>query len=308
MIRQRSSRWHERRREATRRAEDLCESEQLRFPTNLGRLAGACRVKRIEFRPMLVDGALGVCNDGFEVFVGCESYEADEFNDCFAQASDCSTLPPRLSRRARFTIAHELAHTFFYDWSGGKPKMRFSLSNPKTALALERSCNVVAGALLLPCSLLERCSESAQLHDPTNLDAIANRALVSKSVLIARFSNLEVFPKPRAILMSIRRDGVAKEFVVDAFWKHYSFSDVFSGIERLAPFRKVFRDSKDLGDLKIFGGEFDSVCVEGDWTLSIQNAGKAGATLFATLSRPKDFPASEHPSGEVHRIKAARPA
>jgi hypothetical protein len=78
-------------------------------PTALGAMAREQRIKRVEFRPLLVEGGLIVESDGFIMMVRCDRDESDAFARSFSGDETGAFLPPR----QRFTIAHEIAHTFF---------------------------------------------------------------------------------------------------------------------------------------------------------------------------------------------------
>src|SRR6266404_4521791 len=172
-IRRASKRWDLRRLDAFARAEAIAARSTVGFPVNLRALADKCRVKTIKFRPLIVDGALGVTPDGFEIVVRCRSFEAVELNDLFNSSPDGRQLPARIVHKARFTIAHELAHTLFYDWSTTPPKRKFAVTTQKEAITLERACNRAAAALLLPKDAVRKYFGTADFRDPTTLSTIA---------------------------------------------------------------------------------------------------------------------------------------
>lgn len=84
---------------------------------------------------MPCDGAIGVAEDGFVVHIQSRKHQLVP-----APAVDSSALSPR----QRFTLAHEISHTFFY----GRDLKRVR-PHPSERL-LEDSCNYAAGRLLLP--------------------------------------------------------------------------------------------------------------------------------------------------------------
>ena len=93
-----------------------------KLPSDLARIAELQSVRKIEFRPLLVDGGLAVIHDGFHVFVSCEPNEAEHLNHLFGQDGTGRTLPKTLVKQARFTIAHEIAHTLLYDLKTTPPR------------------------------------------------------------------------------------------------------------------------------------------------------------------------------------------
>ncbi len=81
-------------------------------PIPLAPIASACRVQKVVFRPMLGSGATVPVDAGFTIYVNCKS---EDVNDWEARFNDRSDQGRFLPNRARFTIAHEIAHTLFYD-------------------------------------------------------------------------------------------------------------------------------------------------------------------------------------------------
>ena len=69
----------------------------------LSRLQG---IEQIELRAMLAEGVVTPSENGFHVYL-----KANEPSIILT----ASPGPLRLTRRQRFTLAHEIAHTFFYD-------------------------------------------------------------------------------------------------------------------------------------------------------------------------------------------------
>ena len=95
---------------------------------------------------------------------------------------------PGIALRSRFTVAHELAHTFFYDLNGGLPTpVRGSPRGEK----LERLCHIGASQILVPDELLRR--ELKTQGEVASVDAIRNLAKafdVSLEVLMRRLQKL----------------------------------------------------------------------------------------------------------------------
>ena len=65
------------------------------------------RSQRRAHRPMVPEGVLSPIRGGFRLYI--QSNFADW---------------PNVSFRQRFTIAHELVHTFYYDLNGGVPRQK----------------------------------------------------------------------------------------------------------------------------------------------------------------------------------------
>src|SRR5690349_17325157 len=108
----------------------------LRPPIDPSSFADLCGVLSVEPRPMVPEGVLSPVEGGFKIFI--QNNFADQ---------------PGANRRQRFTIAHELAHTFFYDLNGEAPKR--SKGSPK-GQKLERLCHIGASQILVPEILLRQ--------------------------------------------------------------------------------------------------------------------------------------------------------
>jgi hypothetical protein len=144
----------------------------LRPPIDPTQLAELCGVLGIEHRPMIPEGVLTPVEGGFRIYLQSN----------FAQQRD-------VSPRQRFTVAHELAHTFYYELSGGIPKQ--AKGSPRGS-ALERLCHIGAGRILIPDVLLKREIEAR--GEVTSVEAILDLAKVfnvSVEVLIRRLHATE---------------------------------------------------------------------------------------------------------------------
>src|ERR1041385_2350894 len=90
------------------------------FPVLLPPLAQRRRVTGVDFRPLLVDAMLTTHSSGFRCI----------FNSCGRDPNGLrlqyeAEAPGRLMQpRLRFSVAHELAHTLFYDLSSDRSEER----------------------------------------------------------------------------------------------------------------------------------------------------------------------------------------
>ena len=98
------------------------------FPVDLDRLAQLAGIIEIQRVPMIPEGVLSLTTDGFVVYL------QDNFTSSLGNV------------RQRFTPAHELCHTFFYD-KGKEGKLR---RKRIPEVELEFLCNVGAGWILIP--------------------------------------------------------------------------------------------------------------------------------------------------------------
>lgn len=140
-------------------------------PVDLDLVAASCRVLRIERRRMIPEGVLEVGEGGFFIYL------QDNFD-----------ATPGFKRRQRFTLAHEIAHTLFYDSSQGKPTL---IAGAPRGERLERLCHSGAGQILIPESLLLREAELRHgVGTGEDVFDIAELFDVSTEVLVRRLHSL----------------------------------------------------------------------------------------------------------------------
>ena len=123
------------------------------FPVQLRPIAKRRKVTEVDFCPLLVDAMLTTHSEGFRILLNSDGGRAKELKECFNNESTSRMLSPRV----RFSIAHELAHTFFFDLSSQSPKLskKFTAGGGLSELEnLERHCNTIASHLLLPTQML----------------------------------------------------------------------------------------------------------------------------------------------------------
>lgn len=90
----------------------------------------------IEVREMIPEAAVEVADGRFKIYL------QNNFSDRAGS-----------SRRQRFSLAHEIAHTFFFEPKEGNLK---PVKGAPRGLSLERACHQGAGMLLIPERFLER--------------------------------------------------------------------------------------------------------------------------------------------------------
>ncbi len=226
------------------------------LPINLGLVAAARLVNRIEFRQLFTEGGLALTDKGFVIYVRCDAGEADDFTERIAEDGTGSTLPEKTVHRARFTIAHEIAHTLFYDDRASPPRMKFDVSDLGASQALEYACNEVAAAILLPEAVIERRWREVDLADPRELRRLAHDALVSAPTVVRRLHQLRHVSHPEVLVASAAyRDDT---WIITAVSRHYSLRNVF-------PKGKAGSSVADLvdhPDFALLGGQMRDVAVE----------------------------------------------
>ena len=176
MARRTTNPWPARRRYAIQSAETLVGANTCSLPVDLNRIAATRSVQRIQFTPLFTDGGLAVRKDGFVIYVRCDTGQGFDLTGRLAEDGTGSTLPTTIARRARFTIAHEIAHTFFYDVRKMPPRPKTKIDGAATATKLELTCNRIAGLILLPETLMRQHFAEFDFDCPEELRMLANVA------------------------------------------------------------------------------------------------------------------------------------
>lgn len=216
---------------------------ELGTPVALKSIAERCGVSRVEFRPLLIDGGLAIADRKFVVYVNCEKSRAGELSNQFAQDGG-RTLP----KRARFTIAHELVHTFFFDQSGVAPKSKLRATHHKEHDSLEQVCDYGANLLLVPPHQLMRQLEGISELSPRVIIDLATDFNVSLQTLLISLKGLDFCGSHKffAALVSKKDNSlVVQTTAADLVTKH-----MFSAVK---PNERIERSIK-VDNLELFGG------------------------------------------------------
>jgi hypothetical protein len=136
-------------------------------PVDPWKLANHCGVLNVEYRRMVPEGVLTPVHGGFTIYLQSNF-----------------SAPNRGNVRERFSLAHELAHTFFYDQNQTVPK---PIKGAPRGQRLEHLCHVAASEILLPPHLLN--DEIRLKGKVTSAEALTDLAMlfdVSLEALIRR--------------------------------------------------------------------------------------------------------------------------
>jgi hypothetical protein len=210
------------------RADELYSSVGCKAPpVDLYALARHRQVKRVGLRLMVSLGTLVPVHQGYEVFLqGTEAQELD------IQASE---LPGKLTARQRFSLAHEIAHTFFYKGMDQVPVPTLSAKTRQQRRELEEICDLAAKRILVPTRLL-RSQVEAALEGSDQIDAnfvrkMVTRFKVSYEVMLGRLQAEE--PKglsERCILLAREDEDGRPE--VKGLYMGISFLPALPSIKR----------------------------------------------------------------------------
>ncbi len=228
--------WDRHRRTVVLLAESLaCAYGAGSLPIMLREIAKARRVKEVVFAPLLKDGFLVAGTDGFSIHVNCPKEKVEAWTETWNDQRDGGRGLPE---RCRFTLAHEIAHTFFFDI--GKRTIR-PLVNVRTLYArkaTERACNLAAGHLLVPEAIL--CAQRKEgliapldFFDARDIAVLRRRARISAEALLIRLANATIWEgDPGAIFYLQEQDGslVAQDFII-----HGSLRNLFPPAPRGTP-------------------------------------------------------------------------
>lgn len=237
MRRKPTNRWIEKRRRIQEDAEALALKYNKTLPTNLKLMADDRKVQEIDFRPLIVDGGLSLLDDGFLITVHCEEGEEQKLRDAFEQDPTGRSLP----RRVRFTIAHEIGHTFFFDLESTPPKETENHKDRRTLGSIEDACNLAARQLLLPEFFLNEYGQ-ADLTNPAVLRDLAERAAISAPALIMRFETLLRFTMPDGMLLCVQRAN--ERFTIRYVVRHVGYRDVFLDAVRDSSVTTIIQDKR----------------------------------------------------------------
>jgi hypothetical protein len=168
-------------------------------PVDLYAVARHRRINHVGLRFIIPRGLLLPVDGGFKVYL----------RD--SKRRDIDVLQPEatdgLSVRQRFALAHEIAHTLFYRFSGSVPTPEEMSSD----LELEKICDRTAGHILIPTNLLKK-----EIGDYRRIDAHLIRSLAFKfrtslTVAIERLATVEPSnPFERGIVLLRRVNGDAQ--------------------------------------------------------------------------------------------------
>jgi hypothetical protein len=151
-------------------------------PVDLLSLAEAASVKWLQFRPLPIEGGLTPTTGGFDVCVN--------HTEMTRRARPLDHSGVELTKRQRFTLAHEIAHTFFYEVVTNDETLPHQLEGTPVAHRVEECCNYGARRILMPMSLLSReLEQSKDLIGVATADRLANLFNVSIEVCIRRLND-----------------------------------------------------------------------------------------------------------------------
>ncbi len=156
-------------------------------------------------------------------------------------------------RSTRFTIAHEIVHTLFFDMSEGMPKAIIPAAHQSELKALERTCDTGANRLLLPKERLSFVLSNESIMSPGSIIALSRRFHVSIESLMIRLGQLGSWgTECGAIFLVDSRNATPtiEAMAVD------SFAQAFFPIAEKGT---ALKSLLGMQELTVFGGDKDEV-------------------------------------------------
>ena len=128
----------------------------------------------------------GVRDFSFDQKLQCDGY-IEPLGASFESGFRVAIKPFASAARQRFTIAHEICHTFFYEFV---PELKYRPMAPDSGE--ERLCNLGAAELLVPEDLLAT-EVDVKYPSLSSLERLATRYRVSLEVMLVRLSSLRLW-------------------------------------------------------------------------------------------------------------------
>lgn len=199
-------------------------------PVDLHALARYRRVTRVGLRLMVHLGALVPVHRGFEIFLqGAQEQQLD---------IEAPEPPGELTARQRFTLAHEIAHTFFYEGLDKVPVPTFSVKTRQQYKELEEICDHAATRILVPTRLLlaqlQAISGEGGRIDASFVRKMVSQFKVSYEVMLDRLRVAEPEDLSATCILLARGEG-DEQPKVKGFYMGMDFLSVLPSIKRGKP-------------------------------------------------------------------------
>jgi len=254
MKRELSAKWRMWQQKVTNMAEYLVLSAGSKeFPIALKKVAESRKIKEVVFRPLLIDACIAIEDDGFTVYVGCER---EKIEDSYRRWNDVNDGGRSLSNRTRFTIAHEICHTFFFRIEEKGFRRYIDTKHHKTLKSMERACDKAAARMLLPEPLLRIEVERIDILDAQGFVSLRKKAVVSVECLLYRVEESSVWNQDLGAIAYVRKqDG---KFLIKELIIHPILRNIFPKAVKGETARNLIYDDR----LSIYGGYERKVVIE----------------------------------------------
>ncbi|MCC6394686.1 MAG: ImmA/IrrE family metallo-endopeptidase [Bryobacterales bacterium] len=243
-----------------RAAELLRQGSCVQAP-ELVSLSLAQHVTAVILRDQFSDGSLEVVPGGFRIYL--KSVTPGQI--------PLDTSEPQLPVRMRFTWAHELAHTMFYELPDG-PNSAGDLPFPRRPRPrkdrLEALCQYGAAAILIPLSVLrERYGILTTLVPTIDLFSLARELKVSVEAIVRRLDSIEIYSPAESAQVLVERSDERPQWSIIACRCGSWVAATLGRPPRYTPLREWLRARQPLADSAgvIYNLEFGDIRLE--WQL-----------------------------------------
>ena len=251
MPRRDSERWTQVRDDAWRQAARLTVPfgwEDLPIP--VAALAAQVGVRKVFFRRFAADGQLEVRDDGgFDLRLHPLNGNARLLRQEYLQRGGRGLHP-----RIRFTIAHEIAHALFFARDEDQAARElYEPRNRRDEVRIERECNRIAAALLMPESLVchARVALGADSMNPREILALTRVFGVSLEALALRLGEVRWLAGLNGgVLLVSGKDPKVTSWMPGT-------ERICGDLEKGMHVRSLFGDER----LRLFGGDQDDALV-----------------------------------------------
>jgi len=184
-------------------------------PTDLWLAARLQGVLAVAIQPILAEGGIKVLPNGFKILLNGKRPCSVDIQASSIPATE--VIWPTLTRRQRFSFAHEITHSLFFDTSTVPPKIMKGM--PRKGRLLEYYCHLGARRILLPSSLvIHTLKKHGTISSDLVLD-LCDSFSVSAETAIRRLNDIggESF-SGRSVLLAELDDSGADARILSLCW------------------------------------------------------------------------------------------
>jgi hypothetical protein len=151
---------------------------------------------------------------------------------------------PGAALRTRFSLAHEIAHTLFYEHQGAELKSR---KDAPKGDRLEAACHRAAAMILVPSKVLRSEIRQQEVSNSAAVVGLANRFDVSTEVMLRRLSEFGEFQNDWAPVLTRRNGEIFEiEYAVYPPWLKSHLGKPLVGADLSTWFRPTERSDGTL--------------------------------------------------------------
>lgn len=197
-------------------------------PVDLFAVARVRRVHALGLRFIVPRGLLVPVNGGFEAYI--RNSNSVDYDTRLPEPLGALTV------RQRFSLAHEIAHTFYFDLNPDVPRPIAEFER----LVLEQACNSLAAHLLMPTNLLRKDVSDYDCIDAGFTRHLASKYRASLETTLERLTSIQpASPLERCVLVARR---VGREAQIRAFYFGLGLRKTIARPTKYSPIREWLPD------------------------------------------------------------------